>query len=323
MEGCSSSSSNLAAMAAASANVAVNIDPASVYRILICDDDPIASCSLEEMIYQIELSQQELGVKISLSIHTVDSGKEACIELSRTRFDLVILDIGLPDITGFDVARWYLQRTADEYSSASESGAYINRSPATLVALTALTLNNAIEAELKDTFSEVLAKPMSIMTLRGMLQRWLPRAVTDGAKANKQASEVEQSRLVRVLQVEDCDLASMAIEHLFKSVGCWVETVRDGESAMAKLTHSHSESQSVYDLVLLDVNLPTVSGYALSSWYAQMCRQHALRRAPVIAVTAEPDFNACREFGVDRCLPKPVTIEMVRELMSQWRALHG
>jgi len=135
------------------------------------------------------------------------------------------------------------------------------------------------------------------------------------------ACDKRVQRVLRNLQVEDCEIASEAIQHLFESVGCWVETVRDGERAMEKLKQSHLESNTAYDLVLVDLNLPTVSGYALSSWYAQLCRQQALRRAPVIAVTAEPDAAVCREFGVDRCLPKPVTIEMVRELMAQWRAL--
>uniref|UniRef100_A0A7S0JJQ7 Response regulatory domain-containing protein n=1 Tax=Calcidiscus leptoporus TaxID=127549 RepID=A0A7S0JJQ7_9EUKA len=267
---------------------------------------------------------QQLGVSVAIKLQCAASGKDACVQLTKTIFDLVILDIDLPDVTGFDIAHWYLKRSNAEHARAPAR--HHVRSPSTLVALTALELNDAVKVELNQLFSEVLPKPLSIMMLRAVLQRWLPRALMESNRQGEPSAPgtmpSEPPRVVRILQVEDCEIAGMAIEHLFKSVGCWVETVHDGESAMEKLTHSYRGSHTEYDLVLVDVNLPTVSGYALSSWYADMCRQQALRRAPVIAVTAEPDLAACRAFGVDRCLPKPVTIEAVNELMLQWRALH-
>uniref|UniRef100_A0A7S0LCN9 Response regulatory domain-containing protein n=1 Tax=Coccolithus braarudii TaxID=221442 RepID=A0A7S0LCN9_9EUKA len=271
------------------------------------------------MLFEIKRSQQILGVELELDLRCVTSGKEACTQLAMVPFDLAFLDIVLPDINGLDVAEWYLKRSNAEHESASARASDI-RSPATLIALTSLDMTDAIEEELQRAFSEILIKPMTIMKLRATLQRWLPRAILEGSELSS-GTCLPVGATVRILQVEDCDIASTAIEHLFSSVGCWIETVDNGEAAMEKLTTSHLESHPAYDLVLLDMNLPVVSGYALSSWYTDFCQQHGQRRVPVIAVTAEPDAVACKEFGIDRCLPKPVTIEMVRELMGQWLAM--
>ena len=48
--------------------------------------------------------------------------------------------------------------------------------------------------------------------------------------------------------------------------GFWPDMAEDGESAML-LLQKHD-----YDLLLFDVNLPGISGYALNSWYKSMCR---------------------------------------------------
>ena len=48
-------------------------------------------------------------------------------------------------------------------------------------------------------------------------------------------------------------------------------------------------------------------GYALCSWYKQMCRDQGRATGTVCAVTSEPDQAACEAFGLDRCMPKPVS----------------
>lgn len=76
--------------------------------------------------------------------------------------------------------------------------------------------------------------------------------------------------------------------------------------------------QKRYSLVLLDVTLPHASGYAVSSWYREFCKTAKIRRAYVCAVTADPDIDSCKQFGIDRCLPKPLTSDTLAILARRW-----
>ena len=75
-----------------------------------------------------------------------------------------------------------------------------------------------------------------------------------------------------------------------------------------------------YALVLLDIDLPVMSGYALASWYKDYCRREKVQRAYVMALTADPHVEQCREFGMDWCYPKPLTFALVEVLARQWLA---
>jgi len=102
--------------------------------------------------------------------------------------------------------------------------------------------------------------------------------------------------------VEDCEVTAMATQCMFQEMGLWIDSVVDGEAGMRTLSGA-----ATYDLILLDVNLPNMSGYALCSWYKEHCRTHDMRPATVVAVTSDPDREVCFEFGFDHVLPKPLT----------------
>ena len=72
-----------------------------------------------------------------------------------------------------------------------------------------------------------------------------------------------------------------------------------------------------YDLCLFDVNLPDLSGYALCSWYKEMCRTEERPAAYIVAVTADPDEVACQQFGIDQCLAKPLSTNTIVSLLRQ------
>ena len=110
-------------------------------------------------------------------------------------------------------------------------------------------------------------------------------------------------------------------ELLLQQQGLHLDTATSGGDAMTLL------SKRDYDLCLFDVNLPDLSGYALCSWYKEMCRTEGRACGEVVAVTADPDLEACKEFGIDICLPKPLSnariVELLHELWSRRGAAAG
>ena len=55
--------------------------------------------------------------------------------------------------------------------------------------------------------------------------------------------------------------------------------------------------------------------YALASWYRDFCAQQGRRPAELVALTSEPDREACREFGIAHCFPKPLTAEQCQTIL--------
>ena len=103
-------------------------------------------------------------------------------------------------------------------------------------------------------------------------------------------------------------------ELVFQQLGLCIDTATDGDQAMDML------QKRDYDLVLVDVNLPTISGYALCSWYKQMCIDEGRKVAYVCAITADPDEATCEAFGMNRCLAKPISTQVIVETIREYWA---
>jgi two-component system cell cycle response regulator DivK len=106
----------------------------------------------------------------------------------------------------------------------------------------------------------------------------------------------------RILVVEDNDLNRKLFCDVLVANGFSVEPVADGENALA------SAAQFVPNLIIMDIQLPNVSGLDL---IAEIKRDAKLRNTPVLAVTAyagKGDEERIREAGAEGYLAKPVSI---------------
>jgi two-component system cell cycle response regulator DivK len=117
----------------------------------------------------------------------------------------------------------------------------------------------------------------------------------------------------RILVVEDNDLNRKLFCDLLKANGFAVETVGDGRDAIER------SRQFVPNLVIMDIQLPNVSGLELIE---AMKRDKDLRPIPVLAVTAyagKGDEERIRQAGAEGYLAKPVSIgpfmDAVRKLI--------
>ena len=66
-----------------------------MYRVLIADDEPSVTESLEKYIEWKELGLEVAGI--------VENGREVLDFLEQNRIDIVILDIRMPGLTGLEV----------------------------------------------------------------------------------------------------------------------------------------------------------------------------------------------------------------------------
>ena len=113
-------------------------------KLLLVDDDPAFVATLSEQLRQSE----------GFAVTTAATGKEALEKIRGDYCDVVILDIGLPDQNGYDVAR-VIRR-------------YLEPCP-TLVALTGYGQEEDKQRSREAGFDHHLVKPVSINDLEKIL----------------------------------------------------------------------------------------------------------------------------------------------------------
>lgn len=138
----------------------------------------------------------------------------------------------------------------------------------------------------------------------------LPRADTPAAEA----APLPAAGAPRILVVEDNPTNQRVAEGMLRYLGCEVEIVGDGETALSHLEGGAGR----YDLVLMDCQLPVMDGFeATRRWRAL----ETGGRLPIIALTAHAEdemAKACREAGMDAVLTKPFRREALAALLSEW-----
>ena len=114
---------------------------------------------------------------------------------------------------------------------------------------------------------------------------------------------------LKFLVVDDFSTMRRIVRNLLKELGFNnVEEAEDGVDALNVLSKNH------IDIVLSDVNMPNMDGYRLT----QRIRQLGLT-LPVIGVTANAlaeEKQRCLESGMDSCLSKPVTLDVIKQTLT-------
>ncbi len=141
------------------------------------------------------------------------------------------------------------------------------------------------------------------------------RVAAEPASESEFSDPVRSLQGVRVLLAEDNDLnAEIALE-LLREMGLVVEWAENGEVAL----HMFEESEpGYYDVVLMDVQMPSMDGYEATRRIRALDRDDA-RNAPIIAMSANAfaeDVHASLESGMNAHLSKPIDLRRVLEAIS-------
>jgi signal transduction histidine kinase/DNA-binding response OmpR family regulator len=121
----------------------------------------------------------------------------------------------------------------------------------------------------------------------------------------------------RILMAEDAMVNVFVIKAYLAKTGYSVEVAPDGQAALDKLT-----SGAVYDLVLMDVQMPVMDGYAATRLFREWEREHQRPRTPIVALTAHAfpeDIEQAIEAGADGHLTKPLRRETLLEAIRIYR----
>jgi CheY-like chemotaxis protein len=263
-------------------------------RLLVVEDNPAEQLSVKEL-----LGHDDIDVTVATT------GTEALAAADEQPFDCMVLDLRLPDMTGFEV----LERLRDSPSL----------SDLPVVVFTGKELSSEEDARLRVLARSVVVKGVeSPERLLDETALFLHRVVADlpAEKQNmlKRLHSSDDALVEKKVLVVDDDVRNIfALSSVLERRGMSVLTAGTGREAIAII-----ESTPDFAIVLMDIMMPEMDGYETM----QVIRQNpSLRRLPIIALTAKAmkgDREKCLEAGASEYLAKPVNTEQLLSALRMW-----
>ncbi len=262
--------------------------------VLIVEDDPATRATV-----------RAVAALRDVEVLEARTGEEALALLRSQPVCCVILDLGLPGMSGFEVL------------ATMQAEPALARVP--VLVHTARELSAADCARLEGPGHTVVLKgPRSGERLADELASVL-RGIGEGQpvgarslRAGSPGGDVPFTGR-RVLLVDDDMRTAFALRKVLQSRGLEVTLAENGVKALGKL----SEGLAV-DAVLMDVMMPIMDGLEATRRIRATGRWP---RLPIVALTAKAmpdDREACLRAGADECLTKPVDVERLFGLLRTW-----
>jgi CheY-like chemotaxis protein len=140
----------------------------------------------------------------------------------------------------------------------------------------------------------------------------LPPVVIDRELAPAAWRATPPPRPLKVLLAEDNPVNAAMTSALIGRLGHKVDVVNDGKAALEAV------STGAFDLVIMDVQMPVLDGLQATRRIRDGERG-STNHIPIVALTANAmkgDDLLCLSAGMDAYLPKPVTVEALKDVLS-------
>ncbi len=233
------------------------------------------------------------------------SGKEAHDMMLKENYDCVVVDLGLPDMSGFDLLEKI--KANDELKKvpiiiytgkdlSKEESSRLNK------------LANTVVLKTADSQERLLDE--TTLFLHRVESR-LPKEKQNIIRKLHKTDEVLKNR--KVLVVDDDIRNIYSLTNVLEEEGIHCLTAENGKAALKML----KENPSI-DIVLMDVMMPEMDGYEATKEIRGISKFNKL---PIIALTAKAmkgDREKCLEAGMSDYIAKPVNIEQLLSLMRVW-----
>ena len=277
----------------------------NIKNLLITEDD-------ENTLQAVKKLFSEKGINVSIAIN----GAETLEKLQQQQFDCLILDLGLPDMSG--------QELLEDFYNSNPL-----KIPAIII-YTGKHLKNDESEKLSQYVDSIIIKGTDTSVDKLMSETTLflnqietktkPLALTltnNELKSDKppiKRSEIKAKLENKVILLVDDDMRnSFALSKSLRNKGCEVIMAANGQKAV-----DACETNKKIDMVLMDIMMPIMDGYQAMSLIRKIS---GLDTLPIIALTAKAmkgDYQKCIAAGASDFLCKPVDTDKLFELMARW-----
>jgi CheY-like chemotaxis protein len=263
-------------------------------RLLVVDDDERERISVSELLGHDDID-----------IMTAENGEDALRSLRRDSPDCVVLDLRLPDMSGFEV----LERIRDDAS--------ISDVPA--VVFTGRELSPEEDAKLHTMARSVVVKgvesPERLLDETSLfLHRVFADLPPDKQRMLERLHRSDEDLVGKSVLVVDDDVRNIfALSSVLERRGMRVLTANTGSEAIELL-----ESTPGLAIVLMDIMMPDMDGYETMRLIREAPE---FRSLPILALTAKAmkgDREKCLAAGASDYIAKPVHTDQLLSLMRVW-----
>jgi CheY-like chemotaxis protein len=263
-------------------------------QLLVVEDDPAEQMSIAELIGHSDVE-----------ITAAATGGEALAKMRARTFDCVVLDLRLPDISGFDLL------------TEIQQDPRLRDTP--IVVFTGRELTDQEEGELRKKAKSIVLKGVrSPERLLDETALFLHRVIADLPASKQsmietlhQSDEPLQGR--KVLVVDDDIRNIFALNSLLERHNMQVVSATNGQDAIGLVEETDDLS-----LVLMDIMMPEMDGYETMR---RIRTNPKFRYLPIIALTAKAmkgDREKCLEAGASDYVAKPVNTDQLLSLVRMW-----
>jgi CheY-like chemotaxis protein len=265
-----------------------------VRKILIVEDDEPLRASIAVLLRADDVEIEVAGTA------------EAALEkLAATTFDIIVMDLALPDASGFEL----LERVSAGQKYAGPP----------IIVYTGRALSAEDEQRLRRYSQSIIIKGarsperlLDEVTL--FLHRVEAGLAPDQQKLLRQARQRDAAFEGRTILLAEDDVRNIyALSSVLEPLGAKLEIARNGREALERLNGSRR-----VDLVLMDIMMPEMDGLTA---IREIRKLPAGDRLPIIAITAKAmpeDRRACLEAGANDYVSKPIDVDRLLSLCRVW-----
>ncbi|SLK18117.1 MULTISPECIES: response regulator [unclassified Paenibacillus] len=263
-------------------------------RLLIVEDDEIQRKAIIELIGHDDVA-----------ITAVSTGSEALNELHSQRYDCMVLDLMLTDMTGFEL----LDQIRDDQ--------YLNDLP--IIIYTGKELDSKEEMKLRKYAESIIIKDVkSPERLLDETTLFLHRVEANLPEDKRRILQKLHNKETlfegkKILLVDDDIRNVFALSSVLEGYRMDVTFAENGREALEIL-----DKNPEIDLVLMDMMMPEMDGYEAMTRIRQIPK---FEKLPIIALTAKAmkeDRGKCIEAGASDYVKKPIQTDQLLSLMRVW-----
>ncbi len=267
-------------------------------RVLVVEDDAVQLDAVRELLAVADV--ETIGAR---------SASECLQVLEQHSFDCMVLDLTLPDASGFELLELLTEKS-------------LHALPPVIV-YTGRVLSPAEEVRLGRYSSSIIIKgARSPERLLDEVTLFLHKVVSDLPESQQGMIRTAQHRDTalegrRVLVVEDDVRNIYALMNVLEPHGCKVSIARNGQDAIDALTAA-VDGPAPIELVLMDIMMPVKDGLTATREIRQDGR---FGKLPIIALTAKAmpdDQQQCIQAGANDYIAKPLDVDKLVSLIRVW-----
>jgi PAS domain S-box-containing protein len=266
----------------------------------------VESSAIHRGILQAHMSNWEMSIRVA---ETPKQAIDLLVQATSRSvpYDIAIIDLGLPGIDAFELAR-SIRGRAD-----------IGKLRLVMLTRRHVDMRNAHDAG----FNACLVKPVRQTVLYETLVNIMagrPQEALAATAVTQPAAAAPTDVRGSILLVEDNLINQQVALGILQIQGYGVTLVSNGREAL------EAHAQGAFDLILMDCHMPEMDGFEATREIRRRERASKGKRVPILALTANAmarDREECLDAGMDDHLSKPFNMLALHDMLDRWMPQGG